>query len=67
MREVDGVKVGFVTSEVYFDGFHTPSMHSTAKQTGADVVFLLAPGKSSEDVSDECVREMLALVKPGRN
>ena len=64
MREVDGLKVGFVTSEVYFEGFHTPSMGSTARATGADVVFLLAPGKTGDDISDEMVREMLALAKP---
>jgi len=64
MRKVDGLKVGFVTSEVYFEGLHTPSMHSTANRTGADAVFLLAPGKTGDDVSDEMVREMLALAKP---
>lgn len=63
MREVDGIKVEFVTSEVYFEGLHTPSMISTARATGADVIFLLGTGKVGDDISDETVREMFALVK----
>jgi hypothetical protein len=62
MREVDGMKVAFVQSESYFAGFHTPSMHSTSKATGADVVFLLAPGKSESDLSDDDIRGLFASI-----
>lgn len=61
LREVDGVKVAFVEHEVYFAGLLTPSMHSTAKATGADMVFLLAPGVKAENVPDEDIREMINL------
>lgn len=61
MRFVDGLKVAFVSSEVYFQGLHTPSMYSTAKKEGADVVFLLAPGKTEDDLTDEAIRDALAL------
>lgn len=60
MREVDGIKVAFVSSESYFEGFHTPSMYSTQKETGADMVLLLAEGKTPDDVSDDAIRELLA-------
>lgn len=59
MREVDGLKIAFVTSESYFEGFDTPSMGSTAKATGADIVILLAEGKTEADVTDEDVRDVL--------
>lgn len=59
LREVDGIKVAFVSSESYFQGFHTPSMHSTAKSTGANMVILLAPGVDSDSVTDEQIRSML--------
>jgi hypothetical protein len=60
MREVDGIKVAFVSSESYFEGFHTPSMYSTQKETGADMVLLLAEGKTPDDVTDDEIRELLA-------
>ena len=66
MREIDGMKIAFVTSEVYFDGLHTPSMYSTSRETGAHVVFLLAPGKTEADVSDEAIRDMLTLAANSR-
>lgn len=56
MRVVDGKKVSFVTSESYFESIWSPSMYSTAKETGADVVFLLAPGKTGDDLSDDEIR-----------
>lgn len=59
MREVDGIKVAFVSSESYFQGFHTPSMHSTAKATGADMVILLAPGVEPESMTDDQIRLLL--------
>ena len=59
MREVDGMKVAFVTHDVYFAGLATPSMYSTAKATGADIVFLLAAGKTEADLSDDDIRTAL--------
>lgn len=59
LREVDGMKIGFVQSESYFEGLHTPSMYSTSKATGANMVILLAPGKTEADVSDDDIRELL--------
>ena len=59
MREVDGKKVAFVNSEDYFASLYTSSMHSTAKETGADVVFLLAEGITEADVTDAEVRDWL--------
>ena len=62
MREVDGIKVAFVQSESYFEGLHTPSMYSTSKTTGADMVLLLAPGKAESDLSDDDIRGLLAAL-----
>lgn len=59
MREVDGMKIAFVSSESYFQGFHTPSMHSTAKATGANMVILLAPGVNEESLTDDQIRSLL--------
>jgi hypothetical protein len=66
-REVDGLKIAFVHSESYFSGMLTPSMYSTHKATGADVVILLAEGKTYADVSDDAVREILSDSKGARN
>lgn len=35
-------------------------MYSTQKETGADMVLLLADGKTPDDVSDDEIRELLA-------
>jgi hypothetical protein len=64
MREVDGKKVAFVSSESYFESFTTPSMHSTAKETGADIVLLLAEGKTESDISDDEIRALLQGATP---
>ena len=63
MRTVNGLKVAFVSSESYFQGLHTPSMASTAKETGADVVMLVAEGKTEDDLSDEEIAEFIGLMK----
>lgn len=60
MREVDGLKIAFVSSESYFEGFHTPSMGSTQKATGADMVLLLSPGKAESDITDDMIRALLS-------
>ncbi|HZF98299.1 MAG TPA: hypothetical protein VEY92_08665 [Pseudoxanthomonas sp.] len=60
MREVDGLKIAFVSSESYFEGFHTPSMVSTQKATGADMVLLLSPGKVESDITDDMIRALLS-------
>ena len=60
MREVDGKKVAFVSSETYFASYFTPSMYSTTKATGADITMLLAPGVKEGDLSDDQIRELLA-------
>ncbi|KAF1706243.1 hypothetical protein [Pseudoxanthomonas sacheonensis] len=69
MRTVDGYTVAFVDSESYFQGFHTPSMVSTSRETGADIVLLLAPGKSGDDVPDDEIRKVISAAeltaKPG--
>lgn len=62
MRIVDGLKIGFVHSEEYFESFATPSMGSTARTTGADVVFLLAPNKTEEDLTDDDIRDILSSI-----
>lgn len=59
MREVDGIKVAFADHDAYFSGFSSPSMGQIAKETGADVVLLLAPGKTSDDLSDEEISALL--------
>jgi hypothetical protein len=64
MREVDGKKVAFVEHASYFAGFGTPSMHSTSKETGAEMVILLAPGKTEADVSDDDIRNLLQHKRP---
>lgn len=61
MREVDGKKIAFVTHDVYFAGAYTPSMYSTARDTGADVVLLLGPNKTGDDLTDDEIRELLAI------
>lgn len=63
MREVDGVKIAFVASEPYFASLYTPSMYSTARSTGADLVMLLAPGKTGDDLTDDDLR---AFIKTAR-
>lgn len=63
MRVVDGMKIAFVDSESYFQGMHTASMVSTARDTGADVVLLLAPGKTGDDVPDDEIRKVLTAAK----
>lgn len=63
MRTANGLKVAFVSSENYFQGLHTPSMVSTAKETGADVVLLLAEGKTEADLPDDEIAELLGLMK----
>ena len=63
MRTVNGMKVAFVSSESYFQGMHTPSMCSTAKDTGADIVLLLAEGKTEADLSDDESAEILCLMQ----
>lgn len=59
MREVDGIKVAFAEHDNYFAGFHTPSMGRIAKETGADVVMLLAPGMSETDLTDDEISVLL--------
>lgn len=63
MRTVNGLKVAFASSESYFQGLHTPSMASIAKHTGADVVMLLAEGKTEADLSDDEIAGLLGLMK----
>lgn len=62
MRVIDGLKIAFVSSESYFKGLHTPSMYSTSRETGANVVLLLAPGVTEDSLTDERIREMLGAV-----
>ena len=59
MRTVNGVKVAFIESAAYFATFGKPSMRSVAKETGADIVLLLADGKTEADVTDEEIRDVL--------
>lgn len=63
MRDIDGVKVAFVSHEVYFESLMSPSMVSTHRATGADIVLMLAPGKTRDDVSDDSLRELIASAK----
>lgn len=63
MRELDGLKVAFCEHESYFSGFTTPSMYSTSKATGADIVFLLGPGVKPEEVSDEELLRALGAMR----
>lgn len=58
MREVDGTKVAFIDHDVYFGSIYTSSMVSTQMNTGADVVLLLAPGKTEQNVTDDEIREV---------
>lgn len=62
MRELDGMKIAFVSSESYFESMFTPSMYSTAKETKADMVLLLAPGKTEADITDDDIRKMLTAI-----
>lgn len=62
VREVDGIRVAFVASKGYFASLATQSMVSTARDTGADLVLLLAPGKTEADLSDDEIRALLELV-----
>jgi hypothetical protein len=65
VKLVDGIRVEFVTSENYFSCIiGTPSMSRTARLTGADIVLLLAPGKTEADLSDDDIRAVLQKVKP---
>jgi hypothetical protein len=59
MREVDGKKVAFVDWETYTSSMFSPSMYSTARDTGADIVFLLAPGATEANLSDDEIRGLL--------
>jgi hypothetical protein len=63
VRVVDGIKVGFCEHESYFSSFTTPSMHSTHRETGAEVVLLLAPGVKPEDLTDEQIRKTISAMK----
>ena len=67
MRVVDGKKVAFVASESYFKGFHTASMASTAKENGADLVLLLAEGKTEADITDDDIRKILNRALDGES
>jgi len=67
MRIVDGFKVAFVEAETYFEGLHTPSMVSTARATGADVVFLLGDSVTEADITDEQIRFFLGAVDEGES
>lgn len=62
MREIDGLKVAFIEHDDYFAGFHTDSMHRRQRKTGADIVLLLAEGKSESDVTDEEIRALLSEI-----
>lgn len=62
LREVDGMKVAFVEWGLYTQSMFTPSMVSTARATGADVTFLLAPDLKAEDVTDDEIRNLLKSV-----
>lgn len=61
MREVDGLKIDFVTHDAYFESIASPSMFNIAKETGADVVLLLGPGKTEKTISDEYIRALLHM------
>lgn len=63
MREVDGLRVAFVEHDSYFESFTTPSMGSTARATGAQAVFLLGPGKTAADVTDDDIRAALGALQ----
>lgn len=58
LREVDGWKIAFADNDDYFRSLGTPSMTSIARGTGADMVILLAPGKTGDDISDDEIREL---------
>jgi len=64
IRTVGGMKVAFVDSESYFAGLHTASMVSTARETGADVVLLLAPGVTPDAMSDEEIQALIDVMAP---
>lgn len=53
VRVVNGLKVAFVEEGEYFKSFSTPSMYSTARKTGADVVVMLSEGVTAESLTDE--------------
>ena len=57
-----GLKIGFVLEEDYFKGFHTPSMYSTAKATGADMVVIVAKGKTPDDITEDDITALLAAM-----
>lgn len=61
MREIDGLKIDFVAHDAYFESLASLSMFNTAKETGADVVLLLGPGKTEKSISDEYIRELLSM------
>ena len=66
LREVDGLKVAFVRHEDYFDSLMSPSMGSVRRDPGADVVMLLGPGKTGDDLSDDYIRGVLGLAAQSR-
>ena len=61
VREVSGLKVAAIEHEEYFKGFGTASMYSVSKETGADVVLLLAEGKTFDQLTDEEIAKQLRL------
>lgn len=63
VREVDGIKVSFCEHATYFESFVSPSMHSTAKATGADLVFLLAEGVKADELTDDEIRVFIAAAQ----
>ena len=67
MRTVNGVKVAFIESAAYFATFGKPSMHSVAKETGADIVLLLSEGKTEADVTDEEITVLMDIAQGGGN
>lgn len=67
IRRIDGRTVALTDSETYFEGFHTPGMYQIAKATGADMVLLLAHGKTADDITDDEIREHLKSWLVGAN
>ena len=67
MRTVNGRKVVFIESAAYFATFGKPSMRSVAKETGADIVLLLADGKTEADVTDEEITVLMDIAQGGGN
>lgn len=66
MRIVNGIKVAFIEYETYFESLLTPSMVSTARQTGAEFVFLLAEGVKEDHMTDSEIEALIELAKAQR-